>query len=737
MLAFAVNVNFQPAASAVPGGYAADTGATYANRGNGFTYGWNADNSAATRERNATADQKYDTLIHTASRSWEIAVPNGSYDVKLVAGDASFYDSTYAYNAEGVLTVSGTPSSSNHFLSGSKTVTVNDGKLTITNGAGAVNNKLAFLEITDAGDPPSPPPPPPPPGVPSLPATVQAEDFVSFFDTTSANLGGQYRSTGVDIVAASEGGYAVGYTRPTEWLGYSINNPSSGTFTLEARYAVGGNGGAFHVELDGANVTGAINVSNTGGWQMWKTLSRTGIAIGAGQHTLRVAFDKSNTSGADILNLNWLKLTAGGNVTPTLSIAATDATAAEPSNTGRFTITRTGSTAASLLVSYAIAGTAGEGVDYNTLAGSVTIPAGASSATITITPKDDAIVENNESVILSLLPTAGYNLGTSSATVTIGDNDAPQPVGNWPTTASWTRGVDFPRERHEARGGEMDGKIWVFGGFYSNAELATRQIDYYDIAANKWVTLKNYGPMPETHSAAVIDRANHAFYFVGGLFGNFQADTASAKVFKFDTITQTWSTPFPDMPEATSTGGAAIIDGKLHYIAGSKADRITDSGRHLVLDLSNPSAGWTDEPALPNARCHFSTAVLDGKLYIIGGQHDHELHTGQLADVHRYDPATRQWEKLADLPTPKSHAESSTFVLNGRIIMAGGQVGRFDATDEVVSYNPATNAWTTLPKLPTKLASGFVQPSGKRLVELSGNHGTSTPSAQVWLAELT
>src|SRR5688572_861741 len=124
LLAFSVGVNFQPAGSAVPSGYVADSGAAYGNRGNGFTYGWNS-LTDTTRDRNATADQRYDTLIHTSGKTWEIAVPNGSYSVRLVAGDPSYFDSKYAFDAEGVLVLSGTPTTGDRFISGTQTVTVN------------------------------------------------------------------------------------------------------------------------------------------------------------------------------------------------------------------------------------------------------------------------------------------------------------------------------------------------------------------------------------------------------------------------------------------------------------------------------------------------------------------------------------------------------------------------------------------------------------------------------------
>src|SRR3954467_15985967 len=58
---FAAQVNFGPAPTAmspVPDGYVQDSGAVYADRGNGLTYGWNADDSANTRDRQTLPDQR-------------------------------------------------------------------------------------------------------------------------------------------------------------------------------------------------------------------------------------------------------------------------------------------------------------------------------------------------------------------------------------------------------------------------------------------------------------------------------------------------------------------------------------------------------------------------------------------------------------------------------------------------------------------------------------------------------
>jgi hypothetical protein len=115
---------------------------------------------------------------------------------------------------------------------------------------------------------------------------------------------------------------------------------------------------------------------------------------------------------------------------PTVTVVATDESASESGpDPGAVTIRRTGSTDSALIVTYSIAGTAVNGVDYTKLSGSVTIPPASESATVTISPIDDAVVEGDESVVLTLTTGDAYRVGSpSSATVTLADNDTP-PTG--------------------------------------------------------------------------------------------------------------------------------------------------------------------------------------------------------------------------------------------------------------------------------------------------------------------
>lgn len=156
LLSFSAAINFQPASTSVPAGFVADIGQTYASR-NGLTYGWDVDNRSAARDRGAssTRDRSTSTLLHFNSsrfraRTWEIAVPNGTYSIQISAGDPSFFDSRFAINVEGSLLINHQATSNARFATGSANVTVRDGRLTITSAPNAINNKINSIRIKTA-----------------------------------------------------------------------------------------------------------------------------------------------------------------------------------------------------------------------------------------------------------------------------------------------------------------------------------------------------------------------------------------------------------------------------------------------------------------------------------------------------------------------------------------------------------------------------------------------------------
>ncbi|MEV6303372.1 Ig-like domain-containing protein [Actinoplanes sp. NPDC051861] len=155
-------VNFQPAASAVPAGYTADTGAAFdAARGSGWVRQDNRaplDLTGNTRDRARTGiDARLNTLIHlqlpAASAgvhtpgAWEYTLPAGQYQVTVSAGDQPAYDSSHTVRVEGVSAISGFVSTAAaEFRQATVTVSVTDGGLTV-DAVGGTNTKLNLIEI--------------------------------------------------------------------------------------------------------------------------------------------------------------------------------------------------------------------------------------------------------------------------------------------------------------------------------------------------------------------------------------------------------------------------------------------------------------------------------------------------------------------------------------------------------------------------------------------------------------
>jgi hypothetical protein len=166
------------------------------------------------------------------------------------------------------------------------------------------------------------------PGTHNIPGVLQAEDFdnggqnIAYYDTNpQTNSWGAYRpNEGVDIAGPlTDGTYEVGDVVAGEWLEYTINVTSGGTFNFHARVASAGQGGNFHLVVDDNAVPGFMTVPDTGGWGTYTTITKTGVTLSPGTRVLRVAFDTNGSSGATG-NFNFFEFTtAGGTATGTIS----------------------------------------------------------------------------------------------------------------------------------------------------------------------------------------------------------------------------------------------------------------------------------------------------------------------------------------------------------------------------------------------------------------------------------
>ena len=288
------------------------------------------------------------------------------------------------------------------------------------------------------------------------------------------------------------------------------------------------------------------------------------------------------------------------------------------------------------------------------------------------------------------------------------------------TKVAWTAKKPGPVARSEAFRATVGGKLYVFGGFDAKTGPMNRA-DAYDSAADSWTRLADL-PEQLTHVGVAVDGTK--VWIVGGYVGKgnntFGQTFGTKHVWVYDTVANTYAAG-PALPAALAAGGAAIVGRTLHYFGGMNLDR-TDTAAHLTLNLDKPSAGWATAAAMPLGVNHAGAVALDGKVYAVGGQTGNDDAMTPQAVVQMYDPATNAWTAVAPLPAARSSLVASAFVMNGRLLVVGGESRHGVAAADCFAYTPAVNAWVRLTSLPTaQLNAAADVINGKLYVTSGGN----------------
>jgi hypothetical protein len=135
----------------------------------------------------------------------------------------------------------------------------------------------------------------------TLPGTISAADFdeggemISYHDNT-AGCSGSCGSRTADVDRWDQVVYQTG---AGEWLEYTVDVAAAGTYKIQVRTGSQAGGGTFHVEFDGVDVTGPLTVPNTGGWNTFQAVTKTGVALSAGRKVMRIVMDDDGGAGPD------------------------------------------------------------------------------------------------------------------------------------------------------------------------------------------------------------------------------------------------------------------------------------------------------------------------------------------------------------------------------------------------------------------------------------------------------
>ena len=212
-------------------------------------------------------------------------------------------------------------------------------------------------------------------------------------------------------------------------------------------------------------------------------------------------------------------------------------------------------------------------------------------------------------------------------------------------------------------------------------------------AEDSWTTLE---PMPtarDMFGVAVIDRK---IYAIGGYPVYNGSTLAIGTNEMYDPTTDTWTTKTP-MPTARVGFGIAVYQNKIHVMGGYIPGHAPFSRAHEVYD---PETDTWETRKGTEFKAFFCANVVNEKLYVIGG-HRQVFYPHMTVDQNMvYDPIIDSWTNLA--PIPVDVGDYASAVIDNKIYLMGGRSGSVNAENILTQiYDTETDTWTTGARIPS------------------------------------
>ena len=274
------------------------------------------------------------------------------------------------------------------------------------------------------------------------------------------------------------------------------------------------------------------------------------------------------------------------------------------------------------------------------------------------------------------------------------------------SAAQWARKADMPTARSDFSTSVVDGKIFAIGGRIrvgsgEFGDLALAKVEMYDPETDTWAQKAN---MPTPRSAVSTAVVDGKIYAIGG------EEIEKIKAYKgwvnkvkdlptvemYDPSTDTW-TQKADMPTARAYLSTAVMDGKIYAIGG--ASIFNEQHRLETVEIYDPSMDtWTKARDMNHARSCAALSVVNGEIYAMGGWGVSQIQDQSetiLSSVEVFNLKRNRWKERTGMVAPKTSHTAS--VIDGKIYVMGGyfQEGKeYKTLSTIEIYDPATDRWT-------------------------------------------
>jgi len=268
------------------------------------------------------------------------------------------------------------------------------------------------------------------------------------------------------------------------------------------------------------------------------------------------------------------------------------------------------------------------------------------------------------------------------------------------TTSYWTIGENMSDHRNELTAVVLNDKIYVIGGEDKASGGGQKNtLEIYDIAQGKWVNDTEPMPIALDHTAAAVHDGK--IYVVGGFL---KRKVPTDKLFIYDPQINQWQ----EGKSLPSSIGAALnaqfIDGILYVVGGLNSSHVPVNTNYAYDPKTDT---WSTKAPMPTARQHLQTAVIDGKLFALGGRilgngvqsEDLDEASSNFNRNEMYDPQNDSWTIRQPMLTKRS-GFAATASSDGNLYVFGGE-GIGKVLDSVEKYNPKQDKWTYEKPMPT------------------------------------
>ena len=288
-----------------------------------------------------------------------------------------------------------------------------------------------------------------------------------------------------------------------------------------------------------------------------------------------------------------------------------------------------------------------------------------------------------------------------------------------PKTDTWERKANMPTARSGVSVSVVDGKIYAIGGetikkiayhkSWTNETKELPTVEMYDPVTDTW-TQKADMPTPRKTRTCVVDGK---IYAIGGsgfdLTSNNHWQLATVEV--YDPTTDAWAKA-KSMNHTRYDAALSVVNGEIYAMGGTGWPLIEDQSNSYLssVEVFNPETNrWQERTEMIAPKAGHAASVIDGKIYVTGGYLWKNKEFKHLSTIEIYDPTTDHWTQEPDMLMGKSgHA---TEVIDGQIYIFGGNsdvaqgpltsVEVYDAkavSEHVNSIGEFVKTWETVKK---------------------------------------